>query len=163
MGNALWWKQALQCVTFVESTFGTEFTQQCAQQSPAHTQYKCDTCSSMFSNAKALAAHKRAKHGVRVEQRYYSNVRGQCQVCKSEFGTHHRLLRHLCDTRRTRCWDAIQEDPQQFSRLSEHEVAELDEQYRAGKSAARKSGHSHELSVMPARTGAGKQIGHVRR
>ena len=163
MADAVLWKRALHCVTFVDSVFGCELTRQCDQQASAHTQYSCDECRSTFTNAKALAAHKRTKHGVRVEQRYYSNAQGECQVCKSQFVTHQRLLRHLCDGRRTKCWTAIQGDPQRFKRLSEREVACLDDQYRTGKASARKSGHSHELSVKPARTGAGKQVGHVKR
>ena len=124
---------------------------------------KCNMCESAFLNAKALLAHQRTKHQRRVEQRYYSNKEGVCQCCGTMFHTHARLLRHLTDRRRTRCWTSIQSDPAKFTRLSEAEVRKLDAWYRAQKALACRAGHSHVQSAKPAMTNTGKMVGHVRR
>lgn len=128
-----------------------------------HARHGCNQCSAVFTNRKALLAHQRTKHQQRAEQRYYSNAEGVCQVCCTQFHTHARLLQHLTDRRRTRCWSTICAELFNYNRLSEESVNELDEWYRVQKADAFKHGHSHILAKKPARTQAGKLIGRVRR
>ena len=155
------WSQALACFNLVE--FHTNDIPACNLRDCAHAKVKCTECERVFSNEKAFLAHQRAKHGMRVEQRFFSNFEGICQVCKGQFHTHARLLRHLTDRRRTTCWAAIQNAPAEFIKLSEQEVTKLDTWYRDQKRLASQQGHSHILSSKPARTASGKCIGHVSR
>ena len=129
MQSSATWTQALSCFRHYETCIvatGNHVFAANATTAPAgagdasgHTAFTCDMCESLFASAKALLAHKRAKHQQWVEQRYYSNKEGGCQVCGTTFHTHARLLRHLAHRRRTRCWTAIRGDPAKFVRLSE--------------------------------------------
>jgi len=172
MQNSAKWMQALSCFKYYETCIGAADSHVVVTSATApagawdasgHIAFKCNMCESAFLNAKALLAHQRTKHQRRVEQRYYSNKEGVCQCCGTMFHTHARLLRHLTDRRRTRCWTSIQSDPANFTRLSEAEVQELDAWYRAQKALACRAGHSHVQSAKPAMTNAGKMVGHVRR
>ena len=169
------WSQMLGCFMYCEASIGAAQTLRSSVGNVptaaseisgtgavvSHGGYSCDTCNGIFTNAKALLAHQRAKHQQRVEQRFFSNLDGVCQVCGTVFHTHARLLRHLTDRRRTRCWTAIRTDPGNFIRQSPTQVSELDDWYRKQKALAFKTGHSHIISAKPARTSAGKMVGHV--
>ena len=169
------WLQAFSCFRYCEVSTSESISMAANVPSPTasgqcqplhifnHTKFVCDVCNEAFSNAKAALAHKRAKHGLRVEQRYYSNNAGLCQVCGTVFHTHARLLRHLTDKRRTTCWTAICNNAVDYTRLHEAQVEELDTWYREQKMLAWEAGNSHVLAVKPARTCSGKMIGHVRR
>ena len=169
------WLEAFGCFKYCEPSVGEALSITTAVTSLAapgeyqaprestHAGYTCDVCNRGYSNAKAALAHQRAKHGHRVEQRFYSNSVGLWQVCGTIFHTHARLLRHLTDKRRTKCWTAIRNGPNNYTRLSESQVEELDIWYREQKTLAWKAGHSHVLSIKPARTNVGKMVGHVQR
>ena len=124
--------------------------------------FACAECAARFLTARALASHARRKHGVRAAQREFAHGSGVCQVCLSSFGTRLRLLRHMCDSRRTRCWDAILADPAGFSKLEAEELVTLDLADRAHRREAQREGRSLPVSVGPARNAEGKVIGQVR-
>ena len=169
MQSPLKWKQALASFVFFEASFGSQVGVDDSKGlvpavvGPSHAWYARNVCEHKFPSERALLSHQRAKHGKRVEQRYYSNRHGICQVCKTQFHTHARLLRHLTDRRRTRCWSMIREHPEHFEKLSEDDMSALDAWYREQKVQAWKHGHSHIMSAKPAMTAGGKMIGHVQR
>ena len=113
------WKQALACFEFVESSIGSTYKDPGPGVETAlvayHANHPCDKCVEVFTNRKALLAHQRRKHGNRVEQRFFANRAGICQVCRIVFHTHARLLRHLTDSRRTKCWSSIQRNKTSFN------------------------------------------------
>ena len=119
-------------------------------------------CDARFLSARALAPHTRRRlgdRGARWERAHGSTI---CQVCLSSFGTRLRLPRHLCDSRRARCWDAILADPAGFSKLDAEELAALDLADGAHRREAQREGRSLPVSVGPARNAEGKVIGQVR-
>ena len=124
--------------------------------------FACAACDARFLNARALASHTRRKHGVRVAQREYAHGSAICQVCLSSLGTRLRLLRHLCDSRRSRCWDAILADPASFSKLDAEELAALDLADRAHRREAQREGRSLPVPAGPARNAEGMVVGQVR-
>ena len=165
------WKQILSSFTHVESSFGPD---RCGGSSAeadlslqvkalSHASHLCSFCSDTFLSYKSMVLHQRTKHGARVEQRYFSNKHGDCQVCLTTFHTHARLLRHLTDRRGSRCWARMSNNPGQYKRLTDAEVEELDTWYREEKTRASRSGHSHIQSAKPALLFDGSITGHVRR
>ena len=121
----------------------------------------CEECGLNFGTKKAMLTHMRRKHGVRCEQRFYIDADGKCQVCGTVFHSRLRCLAHLCDSRRTRCWDAISSQPSSYRRLPVSTVAALDVQDRELKRLAWRSGHTHVIASKSAVTAAGRRIGHV--
>jgi hypothetical protein len=177
MRTATEWSTALACFCYCESHIEVDGCQHNTRahgsvdanslastvRIPSHAGYTCDVCQGVFASMKALLAHQRAAHQHRVEQRYFSNSRGICQVCGTLFHTHARLLRHLTDRRRTKCWTAIRNSVSEFERLAESQVQELDAWQREQKRLAYRAGHSQIIAAKPAKTSTGKAIGHVRR
>ena len=124
---------------------------------------KCALCpvgaQPSFKSQKALLQHQRCFHGSRNEMRYYADESGICRHCNTNFVTRLRLLRHLTDSRRPVCRDAILAVSSQ--RLSEDLVETLDLKDREARRLAQRAGGSHPIACGPARTVAGKCIGHV--
>ena len=123
----------------------------------------CTVCSAAFASARALLSHSRRKHGTRVPQREYAHADGRCPVCGTTFGSRTRLLRHLCDSRRDKCWTAIQAEPDSYPRLAAAALVALDLRDRTARRDAFRAGHSYPIAVGPARNAAGKLNGHVQR
>jgi hypothetical protein len=91
-----------------------------------------------------------------------------CQVCKTNFNTRLRLLAHLSDSRHGKCRSAIlaTDNPtlgngSLYVKLSESEVARLDDIDRQARMLARQQGHTHVLAVSSAHTAEGTRCGHV--
>ena len=125
--------------------------------------FKCSVCDECFLSSKALECHKRIRHKSRAPQRFYAPASGVCPVCQNVYNSRLRLLAHLCDRRRDRCWKTITVCPSNYTALSPTPVDELDVSDRCARREACKAGHSHSLAVGTARTAAGKSIGHVKR
>ena len=155
------WQQALKCVSFVDEIYQIVRESPSAQPKVVHSCWQCESCGKMFDNAKSRDAHARKVHGARVEQRFYSNAERVCQVCESRFRTNQRLLRHLCDSRRTKCWNTIMAKPELFCKLNALQVATLHTTYAAEKRAAKKGGLTHPVARGSASTRDGKRVGHV--
>ena len=123
--------------------------------------YGCSVCHASFASAKARDQHRRAKHGVKQEQRFFAKTDGVCPICDAKLCTRLRLLAHLSDRRRTRCWDEIQKSPADF-RLDGDTVEMLDAADRRERTLARRAGHSHVLAKGQSYLGDGKVAGRVR-
>jgi transcription elongation factor Elf1 len=126
-------------------------------------EFSCPSCPARFESSRAMLSHSRRKHGTRILQRAFAEANATCQSCGTQFDTRVRLIRHLCDTRRTRCWDAILESPASFRTLSGDALMALDRADTVSRRDAQRAGHSHPIAVGPARTAAGRIIGHAQR
>ena len=155
-------RQAIACVYFVESSCDRGAEIVVGLEQARVRAHKCDVCGMTFCSTKALASHSRAKHDVRVAQRLFCDEHGECQVCGTQFRTRLRLLAHLCDSRRSRCWDAICTNTFKFKEMSHKRCAELDDCDRAARTSAYKEGRTHPLAVGAARTREGKLVGFAR-
>ena len=124
--------------------------------------FKCHLCESCFPSARARDSHARSKHGVRCPQRRFAPGNGICPVCNTSFQSRLRLLAHLCDSRRTRCWDSICSKHSDVSALDDSVVADLDKLDAALRLDAQRAGHSHVIAKKPAKTATGKTIGCTR-
>ena len=152
------WKSALASLCFIDELHALEQdTLDVVQQ--GHLSFKCSSCSKTFATARARDAHARVAHQTKVPQRFFTNAHGTCQVCKTTFHTYQRLLRHLCDSRRDRCWKEICKSPHLFEKLSDEELDSLIEANRLACTEARRNGLSHPVAKMSARTSACKRIG----
>ena len=87
-------------------------------------------------------------HGCRRAMRYYADESGVCANCGSCFNTRLRLLRHLIDTRRTKCADAIVTSG--IPRLTESRVVQFDLADREQRRRAQREGSAHLVVVGPA-------------
>ena len=126
--------------------------------------FVCIVCGEGFASHKSMAAHVRTKHrgheSARVPQRFYAFEGGECRICGTNFNSRFRLLRHLCDSRRTRCWDALRASS--IEPIAEAEVSRLDDTDKVARREAKKSGHSHPIAKGAAIARDGRQIGYVR-
>ena len=123
--------------------------------------FRCDLCvDCTFASERALKAHKRAKHQVRTEIRFFADEDGQCQCCRTAFSSRLRLVAHLSDARRPSCreWMFVH-----GSKLDETRVAELDELDKAARNTARAGGLTQPLSRGPAYSARGKILGRAHR
>ena len=154
------WSLAVKTLHFIESACDKHAMPDLQCQLVCH--FRCDACDCAFPTEKAKKAHQRTKHKVLVPQRHYADENGVCPVCSTGFNTRLRLLAHLCDSRRPKCWDRICAQPTNFERLSDERTLELDAADRVSRREARRAGYSHPIAIGPARTEAGKLIGHVK-
>jgi len=105
--------------------------------------HACCQCETKFATARALASHRRIKHGVRTVFRQHIDGSGKCPGCRVNFHTRLKVLEHLGDVRRhQKCRDATQSLPA----LPEEEVARLDGLDRTARNDARRAGHTHPLA-----------------
>ena len=73
----------------------------------------------------------------------------------------HRLLAHLSDSRRRRCWEAIVADPASYPPLGADTVRVLDDADREARREAWRSGRTHALATRPATRADGSDVGRV--
>ena len=156
------WSQAYNCIHFVESACDLGAGAVPSRDAPI-TAHRCPQCPSSFASARALKSHMRTKHGAKAPQRIFCLPDGVCQVCKTQFRSRLRLLAHLCDSRRTKCWDTICSSPSSYNRLSSAQCTELDSLDNVQRRDARRAGHSHALAVGQAYTASGRAIGCAKR
>jgi len=128
---------------------------------PIALPHVCPECEKRFPTSRALGSHRRIQHRVLAEQRYYAPASGVCPCCGTRFRSRLRLLAHLCDTRRTRCWDTVRADDS--LRLAEAVVTKLDGIDNVARLAARKAGHSHDLAIGAAQRSDGRVVGRASR
>ena len=82
-------------------------------------------------------------------------------VCGTRFGSRLRLLSHLCDSRRTKCWDRIRLNPALFPPLPPG-VEALEEADKEQRRTAQRLGHSHALARGPTYRANGSVVGRAR-
>lgn len=153
------WSLAISCVAFCSSQLDST----ACLDLPATRTVTCTVCGMLCADSKAMQQHRRIKHNVRSPRRYYVEAHGRCGACGTCFLSRLRLLAHLSDPRRPKCWKFICDYPDQTSPLSEERVTELDEADRPARREAQRQGMSHVKAIGPAVTVAGKLIGHVTR
>jgi len=155
------WADAVSMLYFSESRLD-QVAQPSAPIVAVVSTFACDKCETAFASSRALQSHIRIKHKVRCLQRLYAGSSGVCSVCKTIFNTRLRLIAHLSDTRRDKCWCEIRAHPRKYKPLSAELVADLDEKDKVSRPDAQKQGKSHPTAVGSARTSGGKLVGHVR-
>ena len=156
------WSHSVNCIFFVESVCDLGTPVLPPTSSPIAS-FKCDLCNCAFASDRALRSHRRAKHGTRVSQRLYCLADGTCQVCGTRYRSRLRLLAHLCDSRRTRCWEAICARPASYVKLSDSECSRLDSIDNDLRHEARRCGHSHAPAVGQAFASTGRAVGRCTR
>ena len=119
--------------------------------------FTCCDCSSMFASARALASHRRSKHGVRSEYRRYvpSSV---CPACGTFFSTRVRCLVHIGDHRRPTCAAWLLKHG---TLLPPATLDRLDEVDRVQRRDAQRQGLSGPRATLPARRKDGRVIGRI--
>ena len=153
-----WWTRAAACTFFVGSACDVR---PCAADGMLYSSAGAD-CDARFPIARALASYSQRNLGVCVVRREHAHGSTIRQVCLSSSGTRLRPLRHLCDARRSRCWEAILADPAGSSEPEAEGLAALDLADRAHCREAQREGCSLPASVGPARNAVGKVVGQVR-
>eukprot|EP00973_Karenia_brevis_P001890 256807-Karenia_brevis.AAC.1 len=156
------WSMAVATLYFVEASCDAEMHEP-SDLAPPVTSFCCAECCAAFPTSKALQSHRRTKHKIRAPQRYYAFPNGVCPVCKTCFNTRLRLLAHLSDSRRDKCWKQICEHPSLFAGLNKDQVDEFDAADRTARRQSRQLGHTHVLASGPAIACTGKVVGRVRR
>ena len=126
--------------------------------------FPCPTCGEIFTSHRGMTCHSQRKHGTRVEQRFYADTNGTCVVCKCNFRSRIRLIKHLKD-RRSQCWPTIAADPGLYSksRLPSERVKILDVDDARLRREACRAGHIQPIAEGPALRAGGSIVGRVRR
>ena len=150
---------ALNCTHFSDSV--ADAPSAAPDADPIALPHVCPECEKRFPTSRALGSHRRIQHRVLAPQRYFAPASGVCPCCATQFRSRLRLLAHLCDTRRTRCWDAVRGNDN--LRIAEAVVAKLDALDNNSRLAARKAGHSHDLAVGTAQRSDGRVVGRASR
>lgn len=119
-------------------------------------------CTLSFHSCKARDQHMRIKHGVRCLQILFALANATCLSCQTKFGSRLRLIGRLCDSRRTKCWDAIRVDPENFLPLFATTVEALDRLDQEQRREAQRRGHSHALARGPTLRANGSVVGRAR-
>ncbi|CAK0891389.1 unnamed protein product, partial [Prorocentrum cordatum] len=153
------WSGAVNALHFVDSCCDA------AAAAPASTAggtrpHVCAICDSRFASAKALSQHMRIKHGQKCLQRFWAPAGATCLACGTSFGL--RLLSHLCDSRRPKCWNEIRANRKRFPPLLDFVVAKLGLMDQELRREAQRAGHSHALAKGPARRADGSTVGRAR-
>ena len=120
----------------------------------------CNMCGAdaprrIFKTNKALLAHQRTVHHFRNPIGRYVDGSGVCPACSVDFGSRHRVVAHLSETRvrakvryRT-CRDRVLEG--EFEPLQEDELVQLLVEHRKQARAAYAAGRSHVVAIKPCR------------
>jgi len=111
---------------------------------PAEHLHVCDDCQDKFATPKALAQHRRRKHGQRSDLRLYLPADGTCPCCNRCYASRLRLSAHVNDKRRgAKCMQHIVDG--KAARLTDEQAAKLDEEETRMRLEARKAGHTQPL------------------
>ena len=142
--DPLRWKQSVAMLHFIDSVCdvraGPDGAAVCRP-------FACAECGVAFETSKQYTQHRRSRYGERCPQRFYAPASGVCPACESTFGTRLALLSHLCDSRRSACWQTIVNHPGKYTKMLPQEVATLDALDRTARTAAKRLGHSHALAT----------------
>ena len=146
------WNAAVRSLHFVDSSCDSKVVTPMHGDPLAH---QCPECNVGFLTNKAMASHRRTKHGIRNDIRLYISS-SVCPCCKTDFRQRLRCLAHVSDTRRPKCRTWIMENVQQ---LPDKVACKLDAHDNELRKAARRSGHSHHLASGPAHNAQNKVVG----
>ena len=125
--------------------------------------FECVVCGEQFPTSNCLLAHFRTRHrghpSAKAAQRFYASA--ICFCCGTNFVQPIRLLKHLHDSRRTRCRTFLLVSSIQL--LEEEPVQKFDLIDRQARTEAKRCGHSQPIARGIARKASGKQVGFARR
>ena len=68
-------------------------------EAQASNTFPCATCSACFDSAKALAQHRRIRHGERMQARQYVGADSSCPVCGVQFSSPTRVIAYVSEKR----------------------------------------------------------------
>merc|ERR1712032_907578 len=145
------WEQSVDTLFFTDSVLDSV-----ASPEPVAQLYSCSQCEAAFSSAKAKDQHERIKHGMRNPMRAYVFGDCRCRACNTVYSCRWMLIRHLCDSRRTKCRDLLLASSVEPMSLAE--VTALDNSNKVECTKVRRAGHSQIQSTAPA-TREGTMIG----
>ena len=114
--------------------------------------FECHLCvCEPFINNKALLAHMRQKHGLRIQVKSYVGSDAKCPVCAVAFSTRLRCIAHLSEKR---CRGRVRETCHQrllqgnYQRLNVDHAAQLDDLDRTARREAARIGRSTPLATF---------------
>ena len=148
------WDRALGMLSFAASVLDRQLPSAPAEASRALA-FSCGDCAGMFASARALASHRRSKHGARAEYRRYvpSSV---CPSCGTFFASRVRCLVHIGDTRRPKCQEWLLKHG---TPLAPATLARLDEVDKKLRTEAQRHGLTGPVASSPARRADGRVVG----
>jgi hypothetical protein len=121
--------------------------------------FKCAECYQQFPTSKACGLHRRIKHGVRDEIRFFINGSGLCPNCGMNLHSRLRVMAHVQDRRNNVCKSRIL--AMTLVRMQHSDLYRLESIDRCARRSALHEGHTHPIAVGQAMTGRGKAIGHI--
>ena len=154
------WRRIVTTIFYYDSIVDNAAVENSTPISSHIVRYPCAQCDAIFATEKVMLSHQRVKHGVRVLEKTYCDDSGVCPVCKTNFKTRLRCIRHLTDKRRQRCRMQLHV---QCLQLPPEEVKRLDDLDTVRKREAYREGHSHVMAAGVAKHPDGKQVGRVSR
>ena len=149
------WARAVRSLHFSDSVLDAQSSHTAPLQSGRALAFACSDCKCMFPSARALASHRRSKHGARSEFRKFvpSSV---CPACGTYFSTRVRCLGHISDNRRPKCADWLLKHG---TAVPPATLVRLDETDRVHRREAQQQGLSGPRATAPARNAQGRVIG----
>ena len=96
------WKQLVKMYfTSAEDARNTKGATSVSAMSPAHDcqAFLCTDCGLVFPDHRRLSTHRWSKHGVKNDIRAYIGDISSCPVCKTQFHSRARLIKHLLERR----------------------------------------------------------------
>jgi len=115
---------------------------------------ECEICGDTFPDTWRLSSHKWATHKMKAPFRRCIGDTSECPVCKTDFITRARLIKHLSERRvrsakrRKTCRDELMKRKPPDIPHHEYEALEAIGSYDAKK--ARREGHNFELATIRA-------------
>ena len=145
------WGRALETLSFAASVLDRHLPSAPAEASRALA-FSCGDCPGMFASARALASHRRSKHGARAEYRRYVPS-AVCPACGTSFSSRVRCLVHIGDTRRPKCQEWLLEHG---TLLLPATLSRLDEEDKKQRTEAQRRGLTGPVASTPARRADGR-------
>lgn len=114
---------------------------------------ECGTCGEGFADQRRLATHQWAKHGTKSDIRTYVGDISLCPICKTDFVSRARLIKHLSERRarakhrRTTCRQAFMSSV--TYRVTDGILLKLESRDKNMYRCARKAGHMHVIAEVP--------------
>jgi hypothetical protein len=115
--------------------------------------FECEVCSRSFSSGRSLAAHKWSKHRLTSEFRKFVDDWSICPICKTDFHSRARLVKHLAERRQRAmsrkescCHAFLASNPTEVDGSILHVLEARD---RGIARSARLAGHSNILATRP--------------
>ena len=151
------WKTLTTELFFIESVTDRSAQSKFTEDAIRVLAYACATCDRAFASQKALECHRRVKHGDRLDLKRF--IAGStCPACGTDYRDRLRCLQHLSDRRRPLCATWVRAN---VAPLPAFQVAKLDEVDRALRRDARRKGHTHHISILPALRSDGSIVGRL--